>query len=75
MELERNVKYKMNERKRMMKFSKGGKRKIVLKVLENRHHCCLGHVIRHNEFVVNILVGAICGKMSVGRTRLQFKSP
>jgi len=59
----------------MMKFYKGGRRKIVLKVLENRHHWWLGHVIRHNEFVENNLEGAICGKLSVGRTRLQYKSP
>jgi hypothetical protein len=31
-----------------------------------------GHIIRHNEFVVNILEGAISGKTSVGRTRLQL---
>jgi len=59
----------------MMIFSKGGRRKIFLKVLGNRHHWWLGHVIRHNEFVVNILEGAICGKKSVGRIRLQYKSP
>jgi hypothetical protein len=30
----------------------------------------IGHIIRHNEFAVNILEGAISGKMAVGRTGL-----
>ena len=30
------------------------------------------HTIRHNEFVVNILEGAISGKKAVGRPRLQY---
>jgi len=30
------------------------------------------HKIRHNEFVVNILEGAIYGKKAVGRPRLQY---
>jgi hypothetical protein len=32
----------------------------------------IGHIIRHNEFVVNILEGAISGKKAVGRPRLQY---
>jgi len=28
--------------------------------------------MRHNEFVVNILEGAISGKKDVGRSRLQY---
>jgi hypothetical protein len=27
---------------------------------------------RHNEFIVNILLGAISGKRAVGRPRLQY---
>ena len=32
----------------------------------------IGHTIRHNECVVNILEGAISGKRAVGRPRLQY---
>ena len=32
----------------------------------------IGHKIRHNEFAVNILEGAIPGKKSVGRPRLRY---
>jgi hypothetical protein len=32
----------------------------------------IGHIIRHNEFAVNILVGATSGKKVVGRPRLQY---
>jgi hypothetical protein len=32
----------------------------------------MGHIIRYNEFVVNILEGAISGKTAVGRPRLQY---
>jgi hypothetical protein len=30
------------------------------------------HIIRYNEFVVNILEGAISGKKAMGRPRLQY---
>jgi hypothetical protein len=43
-----------------------------LKVLKNRSHLWIGHKIRRNEFVVNILEGAISGKKAVGRPRLQY---
>jgi hypothetical protein len=32
----------------------------------------MGHKIRHNEVVGNILEGAISGKKAVGRPRLQY---
>jgi len=32
----------------------------------------MGHTITHNEFVVNILEGAIPGKKAVGRPWLQY---
>jgi hypothetical protein len=32
----------------------------------------IGHIIRYNEFVVNILEGAISGKKAMGRPRLQY---
>ena len=56
----------------MMKFFKWRKRKINLKILRNRRHSWIGHTIRHNEFVVNILDGAIFGKKAMGRPRLQY---
>jgi hypothetical protein len=39
----------------------------LLKILKNRHHSWIEHAIRHAEFVVNILEGAISGKKAVGR--------
>jgi hypothetical protein len=41
-------------------------------MLRNRCHLWIGHIIWHNEFVVNILEGAISGKKAVGRPRLQY---
>jgi len=35
---------------------------ILLELLKNRGHSWIGHTIRHDEFVVNILEGAISGK-------------
>jgi hypothetical protein len=46
--------------------------RILLKSLKNRRHSYLGHIIRHSEFVVNILEGAISGKKAMGRPRLQY---
>ena len=73
MELERNVKSKMdrynNER---WSFSKGQRRKTNLKNLDNRRHSWIGHTIRYNGFVANILEGAISGKKAVGSPRLQY---
>ena len=53
-------------------FSKGKRRKIILKNLENRRHPWIGHTIRHNEFVVNILEGATFGEKAAGRPRPQY---
>jgi len=36
--------------------------RLLLKILQNRRHSWIGHTIRHNEFVVNILEGAISRK-------------
>jgi hypothetical protein len=41
--------------------------RLLLKILQNRRHSWIGHIIRHNEFVVNILEGAISGKKAMGR--------
>jgi len=43
-----------------------------LKILKNRYHSWIGHTISHNEFVVNILEGALFGKKAMGRPRLQY---
>ena len=53
-------------------FQKVKEEKLFLKILKNRRHSWIGHTIRHNEFVVNILEGAISGKKAVGRPRLQY---
>jgi len=46
--------------------------RLPLKNLKNRRHSWTGHTIRHNDFVVNILEGAISGKKAVARPRLQY---
>jgi len=43
-------------------FQRAKKEGLLLKILKNRSHSWIGHTIRHNEFVVNILEGAISGK-------------
>jgi hypothetical protein len=54
-----------------MKISKRAKEEILLlNFLKNRRHSWIWHIIRHNEFVVNILEGEISGKKSLGRPRL-----
>ena len=40
---------------------------LLSKILKNRGHSWIGNKIKHNEFVVNILEGAISGKKAVGR--------
>jgi hypothetical protein len=44
---------------------------LLLKILNNTGHLWIGRIIRHNEFVGNVLEGAISGKKAVGRSRLQ----
>ena len=53
-------------------FQKVKEERLLLKFLKNRSHSWIGHTVRHNEFVVNILEGAISGKKAVGRPRLQY---
>jgi len=53
-------------------FQRVKKETLLLKILKNGHHSWLGHTIRQNEFVVNILEGAISGKKAMGRPRLQY---
>jgi hypothetical protein len=42
----------------MMNF-KGRKKKDHFRILKNRRHSWIGHLIRHREFVLKILEGAI----------------
>jgi len=51
-------------------FQRVKEARLLLKILNNRRHSLIGHIIRHNEFVVNILEGAILGKKAMGRPRL-----
>ena len=44
-------------------FSKDERRVISFKNLKIRRHSRIGHTVRHNEFVVNVLERAIFGKM------------
>jgi len=43
-------------------FQKAKGKRLLLKIVQNRRHSCIGHTVRHNEFVVNILEGAIFGE-------------
>ena len=45
---------------------------LLLKNLENRCHSWIGHTIRHNKFVVNILERSISRKKAMGRPLLQY---
>jgi hypothetical protein len=45
----------------------GSKQRLLLKILKNRRHSWIGHTVRHNQFVVNILEGAILGKKDRGK--------
>jgi len=46
--------------------------RLLLIISKNRRHSWIGHTVRHNEFVVNILEGEIFGKNAVGRPGLQY---
>jgi len=53
-------------------FQRVQEERLLLKILKNRCHSWIGHIIRHNEFVVNILEGAIFRKKNIGRPQLQY---
>jgi hypothetical protein len=53
-------------------FQKAKEERLLIKSLQNRRHPWIGHTVRHNTFVVNILEGAIFGKNAVGIPRLQY---
>ena len=42
-------------------FQRAKEERLYLKIFKNRRHSWIGHTIGHNEFVVNILQGAIFG--------------
>jgi len=48
-------------------FQRAKAERLLLKILKIRRHSWVGHTIGHNEFVVNILEGAVSGKKAVGR--------
>ena len=53
-------------------FQRVKEERLLLKIKKNRCHSWIGHTIGHNEFVVNILEGAIFGKKAAGRPQLQY---
>jgi hypothetical protein len=53
-------------------FQRAKEERLLIKILKNRRHPWIGHTVRHNEFVVNILEGAISGKNAVERPGLQY---
>ena len=60
MVLERNVKIKWADRiTNDESFQRVKEERLLLKILKNRRHSWIGYTIRHNNFVVKILEGAI----------------
>ena len=53
-------------------FQRAKEERLLLNILKNGRHSWIGHTVRRNEFVVNILEGAISGKKAVRRPRLQY---
>jgi len=53
-------------------FQRMKEERLLLKIIQNRRHSWIGHTVRHNEFVVDILEGTISGKRAVGRPRLRY---
>jgi hypothetical protein len=53
-------------------FQRAKEERLLVKILKNRRHLWIGHIIRHNGFVVNVLEGEIPGKKAVGRPRQQY---
>ena len=44
-------------------FRRAKEERLLFTIVRSRRHSWIGHTVRHNEFVVNILEGAILGKM------------
>jgi len=54
-------------------FQRAKEERILLKIIKkNRRHSWIGHKIRHDDFAVNILEGAIFGKKAVGKPGMQY---
>jgi hypothetical protein len=53
-------------------YQRAKEERLLLKILKNRHHPWIGHIISHNKFVVNILEGTISGKRAIGIPQLQY---
>jgi hypothetical protein len=53
-------------------FQRAKEQRLLFLLLKRRSHSWIGHTIRHNEFVENIIEGAICGKKAVDRPRLRY---
>jgi hypothetical protein len=43
-------------------FQRTKEERLLLKIKKNRSHSWIGHTMRHNKFVVNILERAMSGK-------------
>ena len=48
-------------------FQGAKEERLLLKILKNRCHSWIGHINRHNDFIVNILEEAISRKKAIGR--------
>jgi hypothetical protein len=48
-------------------FQRAKEERLLLRILKNRRHSWIGHTVRRNEFVVNILEGALFGKKCRGK--------
>jgi len=65
MKLEKNVKINWTDKitkDEVFQRAKGERLLLKIKIKKNRRHSWIGHTIGHNEFVVNILEGAIAVK-------------
>jgi hypothetical protein len=69
MALEKNVKNKTDE---WWSSSRSKDERLILKIQQIRRQLWIGHIIKHDEFVVNILEGAISDKRALGRPGLQY---
>jgi hypothetical protein len=66
------LKIKWTDRTTNDEVNQRAKEERLLLKIKKRRHLRIGHIIRCNEFVVNILEGAISGKKAAGRPRLQY---
>jgi hypothetical protein len=53
-------------------FRASEEEKLLFKILKNRRHLYIGHMVKRNECVVHFLKGAISGKKALGRPRLRY---